>query len=186
VRPEVRAAILESMRGRLLDVVSERPGFDWAGAVVVSGLHLLLVTLTDRFDVLSALTADERVDLYATAINPAAILVGFTLAALGFTYAGEGRRSTLLRTRGHGGLRRTWMAAVSGPLAAVGLLLASQVAEHHGVSATRWMAELVFVFLAARTARFVWLLGQLLDLRQLDEGERRRPAPVSRWGRKAG
>jgi hypothetical protein len=169
-----------------LDALSDRPSLDWLVAVAAVGVHALVVTHVGRFDPLASLTPDDRVALYSTAINPVAILVGFTLAALAFTYSSEGRRTALLRARSHRALQRTWLGAVSGPLVAVGILLAAQVAERNGTSAARWVAEVVLVAVAARTVRFVWLLAQVLDLRRLDESDTKRPAPVSRWNRKAG
>jgi hypothetical protein len=173
-------------RSSLIDVLSERPSLDWLLAGATVGAHALIVTHMSRFDPLASLTQDDRVDFYGAAINPVAILVGFTLAALAFTYSSEGRRSALLRSRAHRALRRTWLGAVSGPLLAVAILLGAQVAERNGTSAARWAAEVALVAIAARTVRFVWLLAHVLDLRQLDESDPRRPAPVPRWKRKAG
>lgn len=173
-------------RSSALDVLFEHPGLDWLLAGAAIGAHALFVTHIGRFDPLGSLAPDHRVGLYGTAINPVAILVGFTLTALAFTYSSEGRRTALLRARAHDALRRTWLGAVSGPLLAVGMLLGAQVAERNGNSAARWIFEIALLAIAARTARFVWLLAQLLDLRQLDESDRRRPAPVARWNRETG
>lgn len=173
-------------RSSPLDALSERPSLDWLVAGVVVGIHATVVTHANRFDPLASLSSDDRVDLYGTAINPVAILVGFTLAALAFSYSSEGRRAALVRDRGHRALRRTWLSAVSGPLLAVGILLGAQVAERNGSSTARWAAELALVAIAARTVRFVWLLRNVLDLHHLDESDPARPAPVARADRKAG
>ncbi len=158
-----------------LDALSERPSLDWLVAGVVVGIHAVVVTHANRFDPLASLSSDDRVDLYGTAINPVAILVGFTLAALAFSYSSDGRRTALVRSRGHRALRRTWLGTISGPLLVVAILLCAQVAERQGETAARWAAEVAFVAVAARAARFVWLLAQLLDLRQRPQSGARPP-----------
>lgn len=172
------------IRNQPLDALSERPALDWLMGCIVVGIHALVVTVMHRYDPLASLSEAERVDLYGQAINPASILVGFTLAALAFTYSGEGRYTALLRAHGGRALRRTWLAAISGPLLAVGVLLAAQVVEQNGTATARWAGEIAFVLIALRTTRLVWLLGQLLDLRQLDDVDTKRPAPVPRRRRR--
>lgn len=169
----------------MLDAASERPSLDWLLAAFVVAAHFGIVTHVGRFDFLAPLKAVERIELYGTAINPAAILVGFTLAALAFSYSSDGRRTALVRSRGHRALRRTWLGTISGPLLVVAILLGAQVAERQGETAARWAAEVAFVAVAARAARFVWLLAQLLDLRQLDDTDVEQPVPVVRSKQKA-
>lgn len=167
------------MASRPLDWLAEHPSLDWLMASAAVGAHAGVVAVFGRFDALGALQAEERADIYTSALEPIAIVVGFTLAALGFMYGTSGRRMALVRDRGHDALTRTWIGAVSGPMAAVAILLCAAVAEQGGAQGARWVAEGVAALLTFRTIRFLWLLREMLGLRRADDNDVEKPAPTT-------
>jgi hypothetical protein len=155
---------------------------DWAFAAVLVGAHVALLLRTTTVGQIAALTEDERMRLYTTAAEVAALVFGFATAAVAFFYgSANGERVQMMKRVLSDPLLAAWRATLTAPLVAAGICVLAIVLDYKEVGRpwVTWSVEAALVLMAIRCVRLRWLFVQTLSLTGLDSNSGPKFAPGS-------
>jgi hypothetical protein len=161
---------------RLLVRWVSHPGADFAIIAVAVGAFELAVAA--GVDPLSDFGASTRVVMYQTLAALAAAILGFSIAAVAIVATLTPRRRVQYVMKVSGThIVRALMGCLAGfAVAAFGFVILMLFDAGERPSAARYLALALFVLLALRVARLIYIIGRLLTAMSLDAADEGEPA----------
>lgn len=160
-----------------------RPRLDWVVALVITGVHLGIVLITGRGDVLGWPGREQRVNVYTATATVAAIVGSFITAAIAQYAAFTGQRMRTLRTHMTQGpqFRRNWVSILGATLVVCGLCLLATVLDitERDRGGVHWLVELAIALGIVRATRLLWLFGRVIEAGDADLADSRPSAGSS-------
>lgn len=130
-------------------------------------------------DLLAALPASNRSNLYMTAASVSALVGGFGTAAISQYATANGRRMLEIRRRFGLRMRRNWSGVLKAMLIVSGTcLVALGLDVHDKPGHLGHIVEFALIFGALRSLRLVWLFNLLIDVSDQDVTEPQLSPPV--------
>ncbi len=166
-------------------VWSEHPLVDWVVVAAVGVVHMIITSVGPDVLVLMDLDQGDRMRVYTTVASVSALLFGFATASIAFFYGSAGgERVNLMKQVNGPSLLRSWRAALSSPLVAVGACIVALVADAQAEGSFFIAAavEVSILLLAVRGIRLRWLFASTLSLVSLDNQSLQQYAPAPEGG----
>lgn len=181
-------SVLNEVRARLQDWWIDHVWADTLAVFALVGAHFVLVARTDRFDVLSWITAQDRRGVYAAAAVVVSLTGALSGVAVSQLSSAKGERAIALKKQVGTELASNWRsvykgAMVSAMLAILALILDgtnNPPVEGHNSAVAIWIFEFGLLLGFSKFFRLTALFHPLIvaSVRDDVEGPEDKPAPA--------